>query len=986
MQRSNFCGKIEEIYSRMKGRVCMTFKKLETHDLPDIQSTGFLYEHEETGAQVLYLKNEDANKAFTIGFKTPPYNDNGITHILEHSVLNGSKKYPSKEPFVELIKGSLNTFVNAMTFSDKTIYPVSSTNQKDFKHLMGVYLDAVFQPLFMENPQILAQEGWHYHLENIDDDLIYKGVVYNEMKGAFGSPERQLYQKVSSLLYPNSIYRFESGGDPAAIPSLTQEEFIAYHKKYYHPSNSFTILYGDLDLEEAFTDLEEYFDGKGKLEEDIELDFNVLVPETSSYVDTYSITEGDDPTDKDYLAIAWHVAKPGDTLDGYGLKVLEEILFGNNQSPLKKALLDAEIGGDINGGSDEMGYPTAFTISAKYSSAEKMNRFKEVVQETLESLVVKGIDQDLIDAALNKITFSTKEAAISEDNPRGVLYAITSLSTWLYDENPYVNLEFSKYLEELAKIAHEGYFETLIKDKLLNNQYRVEITLKAEPGKNDQIEAETHQKLQEYKASLSEEELDALVEETLQLVERQDTPDRPEDLAKIPTLTREDLNTDVEDYPLEISEFNDSTEFYHAEQFTAGIDFVRLYLDIRDFDAEDYKLLGFLSQLLSHLGTENYDIADLQTEIDTYTGGIFGRITIFENKEGEVSPYFVLAGKALENSLEKLIELMKEILTSTKFDDGSEMLKITQYLISAFESSINNSSHLLVANRALSQIRPATKLNELSTGIDQFNYLKDTRKALTTDEATDLPSQLENIVKRLLNKKRLNALYVGEKNRAETVKEQLKMAFADLPSEELGAAVDYEPGKKQNEAFITAQDVNYVGFGADAKEALDYTGTSMVLASAIRYDYLWNHIRVKGGAYGSLYFHRRNGNLALGSYRDPNLSETLEVYQGLPDYIEQLKVPEEELTKYIIGTMSPLEQPQSAVSKGVTALNRLKSGITANDIVYLKEEILATESEDFQKLADNFRDVFDTQTVVVIGNKAHIENEKDLFDEIYTLY
>ncbi len=964
----------------------MAFKVIETHELPDIQSTGFLYEHEETGAQVLYLKNDDSNKAFSIGFKTPPYNDNGITHILEHSVLNGSKKYPSKEPFVELIKGSLNTFVNAMTFSDKTLYPVASTNQKDFKHLMGVYLDAVFQPLFTENPQILAQEGWHYHLENKEDDLIYKGVVYNEMKGAFGSPERQLYQQISSLLYPNSIYRYESGGDPAAIPSLTQEEFMAYHEKYYHPSNSFTVLYGDLDLNQAFADLSEYFDGKGKLEEDIEVDFEVLIPETTSYEDTYSITAGDDPADKDYLAVGWHVAEPADTLDGYGLKVLEEILLGNNQSPLKKALLDADIGGDISGGTDEFGYPMAFTVTAKYSEAQKMAQFKTVIQETLEKLILTGLDQDLIDAALNKITFETKEAAISEDNPRGVLYAITSLSTWLYDENPYVNLEFSKYLDKLAEVAHEGYFETLIKEKLLHNPFRVEVTLKAEPGKNDRLEEETHRQLQEYKASLSDEELDELVKETHQLMERQDTPDRPEDLAKIPTLTRKDLSTEVEDYPIEVSSFMDQTDFYHAEQFTSGIDYIRLYLDIRDFEAEDYKLLGFLSKLLSHLGTEEYDVAKLQTELDTHTGGIFGRITIYENQAGEISPYFVLAGKALEGSLKKLIELMKEILTGTQFDDEAEILKITQRLISGFEDSINHSSHVLAANRAVSQVRPISKLSELSTGIDQFNFLKENRKELMADEPAELLARLAATLQRLLNKNRLNALYIGEKERVATVKEQLERAFADLPAEELGPQATIQPGQKQNEAFITAQDVNYVGLGADAKEHLDYTGSAQVLSSAIRYDYLWNEIRVKGGAYGSLYVHRRNGNLALGSYRDPNLQKTLEVYKQLPEYIEDLEVPEEELTKYIIGTMSPLEQPKSAASKGLTALSRLKSDFPAEEIVKLKEEILATESKDFQKLADNFRRVLDEHTVVVIGNKTQIENEKELFDAIYTLY
>jgi hypothetical protein len=983
---SPFCEKMIKNYREKEGKKIMTFKQIETHDLPDIQSVGHLYEHEETGAQVLHLENDDTNKAFTIGFKTPPYNDNGITHILEHSVLNGSEKYPSKEPFVELIKGSMNTFVNAMTFSDKTIYPVASTNQKDFRHLMGVYLDAVFQPLFRNNPQILAQEGWHYHLEDADDDLIYKGVVYNEMKGAFASPERQLHQQLSAQLYPNSIYRYESGGDPAAIPGLTQEEFVDFHEKYYHPSNSFTILYGDLELEDAFSDLEEYFSNKGKLDETIDLSFEMVKPEATAFEDTYSITAGDDPTDKDYLAIGWHVGHPEDSLDSFGLKILEEILLGNNQSPLKKALLDADIGGDISGGTSEIGYPTAFLVSAKYSTAEKMEKFKEVVENTLTELAENGLDQALIDAALNKIIFETKEAAISEDNPRGVLYAITALSTWLYDEDPYVNLEFSKYLNELADIAHDGYFEKLIQEKLLNNDFRIELTLKAEPGLNDQLEEETLRELQNHKANLSDEEISDLVDETQALMERQDTPDRPEDLAKIPTLKREDLTTEVEDYPITTSSFGENTTFYHAEQFTAGIDYVRLYIDIKDFTAEDYKTLGLLSKLLSHLGTETYDAAKLQTEMDTHTGGIFGKISIYENQDRDLQPYFVLAGKALETSLEKLVALMKDILVGTQFDNTGEIYKLTQRFISNFEGAINGHAHVLAANRAISQVKPLAKLGELTSGIDQFNFLKDTRDTLKEEKTAELSQQLADMLNRLLNKERLNALYIGDQARGEIVKNQLLEAFENLPSEKLESPADIQPGKVQNEAYITAQDVNYVGTGANAKDKLAYTGASNVLASAIRFEYLWNQIRVKGGAYGSLYVHRRNGSFALGSYRDPNIRETLEVYEDLPKYVENLDVSEEELNKYIIGTMSPLEQPKSAASKGLTALNRLKSDLTTADIVKLKEEILATNTDDLAAVSTDIADVLEDSTIVVIGNKAQIDKEADLFDEVFKLY
>lgn len=963
----------------------MPFKKIETQDLPDIRSVGSLYEHEETGAQVLHLANDDQNKAFTIGFKTPPYNDNGIAHILEHSVLNGSNKYPSKEPFVELIKGSLNTFVNAMTFSDKTIYPVASTNQKDFMHLVGVYLDAVFSPKLYDDAQILEQEGWHYHLENKDDDLIYKGVVYNEMKGATASPDSQLYDHLSSQLYPETIYQYNSGGVPKAIPSLTQEEFLDFHKTYYHPSNSLTILYGDIDETKLFNELENYFEGMGK-GDTIDLTIAVPEPKQGRFEETYSITEGDNPEGKDYLALGWHVLEPEDVLDNYGMKVLDEILFGHNQAPLQKALLDAEIGGDIESDVADIGFPTAFVITAKYADSKNLDRFNQVVEETLKNIVEKGLDKDLIKAALNKIIFQTKEAVISEDNPRGVIYAINALSTWLYDKAPYERLQFSKYLDELAELSEYGYFEKLIERKLLNNPLRVEIALKAEPGKSDKLEAQTLEKLQEYKAGLSEEEVQAIVEKTQLLIERQETPDSPEDLAKIPTLTREDLTTDEPDYPLGESEFFENTHFYYSEQFTSGIDYISLYFDISDFKSEDYATLSLLSDILGELDTEKYDATSLQTQIDTHTGGISGKVSIFENQEGQLTPYFVLSGKALSEKLTELIDLMKEIVSTTKFDNQSEILKLIQSYISDFEDRINFGAHVIAANRALSQVKPLSKLGEYLNGIDQFNYLKATRDELKADAESSLSKRLSEILEKLLNKRRLNAVYVGEKEQSNNVKEALIDAFTDLPVSDLGEQALYEAGTKQNEAFVTAQDVNYVGLAANASDHLGYTGESQVLSTAFRFDYLWNNIRVKGGAYGSLYLHRRNGNMALASYRDPNITKTLETYRQLPDYVDALELSESELLKYIIGTLSPLEQPKSAYKKGMTAFSRFKQGLTTQDIIRLKEEILATDSTALSALKTPFEKVISESTVAVIGNKAQIDKEKDLFDAIYELY
>lgn len=965
----------------------MSFKLIETKELNDIHSLAKLYEHEETGAQVLVLDNDDTNKAFTIAFKTPPYNDNGIAHILEHSVLNGSDKYPSKEPFVELIKGSLNTFVNAMTFSDKTIYPVASTNEQDFQNLMGVYLDAVFQPKLYSDSQILAQEGWHYHLENPEDELIYKGVVYNEMKGATASPERQLYTNLMRHLYAGTIYSHESGGLPAAIPSLTQREFIDFHQRYYHPSNSLTILYGDFDQAKAFASLAEYFDGKERQAEKVNLAISVKQPAYSSIRESYSITEGDDPTDKDFLSLAWHVTTVEDTIDDFGMNVLEDILVGHNQSPLKKALLEAEIGGDIDGDYDEVGYAGMFMIMAKYSSADRMDRFKQVVIDTLTRLVKEGISQELIQASLNKIKFDLKESAISESNPRGVIYAITALSSWLYEQSPYKMLEFSESLAQLNELAKEGYFEDLIQRKLLDNPLRIDLTLNARPGKNDQLEADTLKRLKEFKETLNAEQIDRIVEETKSLIQRQETPDNAADLARIPRLTKDDLSTEVDINPLTLSSLAENTTFYHADEFTSGIDYVNLYFDISDLPMASYSTLSLLSRFLGKLPTKHYSVADLQTQIDFHTGGISSSISMFEEQQtGRLKPYFVLRGKVLEDSFQQLIELMKEIMVHTEWTDYAEMLNITQSLISGFDQQINHSAHALAANRAMSQIKPAAKLSELIGGIDQYEFLKTTRDHLKATPDASLSDELSGLLTLLLNQQRLNVLYTGSADRVETIKQTITQAFAELNSIPLGEATVFTAGKKQNEAFVTAQDVNYIAQASDATAVIPFNGITSVLGTILRYDYLWNHIRVKGGAYGALYRHQRNGNLMLSSYRDPNIDKTLNTYASIPDFIEQLDVDDAELLKYMIGTMSDLEQPLSAYDKGLKSFVMLQSNISKADLVQLKEEILNVSQADIQQLHGAYKTVLEQGTVTIIGNKAQIEAEKDLFDVVLELY
>ena len=556
------------------------YSLVEKRDLPDIRSVGYLYKHDKTGAEVLYLENEDDNKAFNIAFRTPPYNDNGIAHIIEHSVLNGSKKYPSKEPFVELLKGSLNTFLNAMTYSDKTVYPVSSRNQKDFNNLMSVYLDAVFYPNFKQDPQILMQEGWHYHLENADDELIYKGVVYNEMRGAFSQADSELYRLFEPTLFPDTVYKHISGGMPAAIPSLTQEEFVAFHDKYYHPSNARVTLYGNLDLETAFAQLTEYFDAFEAKEYEFESVEQTPFSERRELEAKFSISKDEPTENKSLLAYIWAAGKGTNSEELIALGVLDELLLGSNTAPIKKALLKSGLGSDVSGGFGAATYSPIFEIVLKDTNPEAKDQFVSIIENELKRLVAEGIPQKAIQAALNKAAFRYKElTALEGATPKGILYSLNSLTSWLYGGDVFATFEYQRVLDKMQEEMANGYFERLIQTTLLDNTHAAVITLAPEPGLGDRKDEALKEELAAYKASLSDEEVAAIVEQTQQLLERQTTPDKEEDLAKLPKLSIEDIDREVKPLPLTVEASEGKPTFLHYEDFTAGISYVKYYFD-----------------------------------------------------------------------------------------------------------------------------------------------------------------------------------------------------------------------------------------------------------------------------------------------------------------------------------------------------------------------------------------------------------------------
>ena len=963
------------------------FTLKETKVLEDIQLTAYLYEHDQTKAQVMYFDTTDDNKAFTIAFATPPYDDNGICHIIEHSVLNGSKKYPTKEPFVDLLKSSLQTFLNAMTYGDKTVYPVASRNQKDFENLMSVYLDAVFAPNFYTDKQVLMQEGWHYHLEQPEDELIYKGVVYNEMRGAFSSPEAQMSSFIEAALLPDTIYAHESGGKPESIPTLTQEKFIDYHQKYYHPSNAKVFLYGDLDIEAAFKQLAEYFD---------QYDYQEFAPlqveqkpfeQVREVTEYYSVDKDESTDNKTLLGYVWTVGNSLNREEGLAFSILDEVLLGNNSSPLKKALLQAGIAADVFGGYGIHAYNTMFDIVLKDSNPEAKDQFVQIVRDELTRLVTEGLPKKLVQAALNKKAFSFKEAvALEGGTPKGIVYALNSLKTWLYGGSPYTMLEFNEMLAAITQKASQGYFEQLVQEKLLNNTHALVVTFAPKAGLGEEKERELAATLKAYKESLSQEEIKHLVEETQALLVRQETPDAPEKVAKIPVLSKEDIDPQAEQLDVAVEEV-EGTTFLHFDAFTSAISYVGYQFDLSGVPTEKIPVAAFLAELLGEVATEQYTEEELVTEIDFYTGGITTDTTVLVEDvvHNRYYPQFSLRGRALAEYVPELVRLMTEIVTNSQLQDKA---KINEVLLKSkvnLELSMTHASHITAARRLKSYYSEADKYVQLLEGLDYYDYIVDLLEHF--DEKVDsFISDLEEVKQLIFTTNHVIVDFCGSKEDYEAFKAVNHTFFDALPHTVVEKQPFTAPVEVLNEGLKTSQEVQYVAQGYNQTllgEA--FNGQVFVVKSLLGLDYFWNNIRVKGGAYGGISMVSDKGDLFGVSYRDPNLTETLAVYAGTADYLENYFPTPEEFEKTIIGTFSTIDQPMSVVQKGGIACLRYLTRVTHEDVQRMRDEVLQATPEKIRAYGKVVRQMMDKQAYVVVGNATKIEEHKELFGTVRQL-
>lgn len=963
------------------------YEVVEEKAIKEINASGCVLRHKKSGARLFLVSCDDENKVFSIGFRTPPSDSTGVAHILEHSVLCGSDKFPVKDPFVELVKGSLNTFLNAMTYPDKTVYPVASCNDKDFQNLMNVYLDAVLHPNIYKEPKIFMQEGWHYELESPESDLIYNGVVYNEMKGAFSSPEEVLDRYTRKTLFPDNCYGQESGGDPAFIPDLTYEDFLAFHKRYYHPSNSYIYLYGDMDMEEKLVWLDKEY-----LSQYDEITIDSRIPRQEPFLNPvegetfYSITEGESEENATYLSVSTAVGTDLDPRLYIAFQILEYTLLDAPGAPLKQALIDAGIGQDILGGYDSGILQPYFTVIAKNANKEQRGEFLAVVKGTLRKLADEGINRKSLKAGMNYYEFRYREADYGSA-PKGLMYGLQCMDSWLYDGDPMMHLEYQDTFDYLKKVVDDGYFEQLIKEYLLDNPFEAVLTVSPKKNLTAMEDEKEAKKLAAYKASLSEEELRELAEQTRALKEYQETPSPQEMLEKIPMLTREDISREAEEIIWEEKSAH-GIKVIHHEMFTSGIGYLKVLFDTSAVPVEDLPYVGFLKSLLGYVNTENFSYGDLTSEIHLNSGGVSFSVSSYPDlkNKGEFKGFFMASARVLYEKLDFGFSILGEILTRSILDDEKRVGEVISETRSRARMKLEGSCHSAAVARATSYFSATSSFNDLTGGIGYYEFLENLEKEYPTHKK-EIIARLKAVMEKLFTSQNMLVSYTADEEGYKQLPESLKK-LTDLLPEGEGKCYPFTFLKgNRNEGFSTASQVNYVArCGTFAGSGQEYTGALKILKVILSYDYLWINLRVKGGAYGCMSGFGRSGEGYFTSYRDPNVRETNRIYDGVVDYLESFQETDRDMTKYVIGTISDMDVPFPPSTRGNRGLSAYLSGVDKEMMEKEREEVLTATQEDIRSLASLVKAVLDTGSLCVIGNEEKIEVDKDLFGETKNLF
>lgn len=966
------------------------YEVLEQRPLDDLHSEGCILRHKKSGARIAVIANDDDNKVFYVGFRTPPEDSTGVPHIIEHTVLCGSDKYPVKDPFVELVKGSLNTFLNAMTYPEKTIYPVASCNDKDFQNLMSVYMDAVFHPNIYKYQEIFQQEGWHYELEDEDSPITINGVVYNEMKGAFSSADDVLQRQILNSLFPDTSYRNESGGDPDFIPDLTYEAYLDFHRRYYHPCNSYIYLYGDMDVAEKLRWLdEEYLSHYKKITIDSAIREQKPFAKPVELVKKYPISSTETEEDNTYLSYNLVVGTVLDKKLYLAFDILDYALVSAPGAPVKKALLDAGIGKDITGGYDSGTMQPIFSFIAKNANGSQKEEFLSVIRETLKQQVKDGIDKKALLAGINGSEFRYREADFGQF-PKGLLYGIQCLDSWLYDDmQPFMHLEASETYRFLKEQVKTDYFEQLIQTYLLDNPHASVVVIEPEKGLNAKKEEQLAKKLAAYKESLSKEEIQQLIADTKHLKQYQEEPSPREDLEKIPMLCREDMKREAAPLINQEREVDGVTVIHHS-MFSNGIAYLRFLFDIRDFAVEDIPYVGLLKYVLGYVDTEHYGYAELSNEINIHTGGIGCSFGVYPHMSGEeqMKVMFEVKTKVLMEELPEAGKLITEMIKTSVLSDEKRLLEILGQLKSRLQASLSSVAHSVASMRAMSYFSRAAYYQDAVGGILFEQKVADLAEHFEEKKA-DLIAKLEELTRRIFTPERMSVSVVCEEKDFEAVGREIGQLKQELyPSE--GSTVRNLPPlvlEQKNEGFTDASKVQYVArTGNFKRHGFEYNGALRILKVIMGYDYLWINIRVKGGAYGCMNSYMRNGDTYFVSYRDPNLKKTNEIYDGIPEYLENFTADEHDMTKYIIGTVSDLDTPLNPNAKGARSMTALLQGITQEDLQRERDEVIGATEKDIRALKDMIASVLEEHNLCVIGNEEKLNEQKELFTELKNIF
>ena len=951
------------------------FEHLWTQDVPEIKSTVSMYRYAKNGAELLSIHNSDENKVFGIAFRTPPKDSSGVAHILEHSVLCGSRKYPVKEPFVELLKGSLQTFLNAMTFPDKTCYPVASQNEQDLYNLIDVYLDAVFYPRI--TPEIFAQEGWHYEYASQDGGLQIKGVVYNEMKGAYSSPDGLLHEYSQQTLFPDSPYGLDSGGHPEWIPTLTYEDFLAFHRKYYHPSNAKMFFYGDDDPEKRLQKAHEYLKDFEPIEPDSQIG---LQPRTSEPVRLESYYPADDPEAKSMLTVNWLLDVSTDVEKALATQILEVLLIGMPSSPLRKALLDSGLGEDLAGvGLETDLRQMYFSTGLKGISSRDLEKVPEFVFSTLQELSSGGFDARAVEAAVNTVEFELRENN-SGSLPRGLVVMIRALTTWLHDKDPTTQLAFEEPLSSIKARLESGekLFERMVQHDLLENDHRSVVILRPDKDKGRELEKREQNRLQQMALALSREEKSSIMDEAEKLRQAQEEPDDPRDLARIPSLKVSDLPREVKTIPIEVQDQGQVRTLFH-ELDTHGVVYLDLAFDLRQLHQ---KLLGYIplfGRCLVEMGTDREDDVSFNQRIQSKTGGIHAESFTSMTDEGQdFGAWMLVRGKAMQDKVQDFVSILEDVLLRANFDNRSRFRQLVLEEKAKMEQRLIPAGHQMVNMRLRAKYSLADWTNEHLNGISYLLFLRYLLQEVDTRWDRVLAA-LEEIRDVLISKQAMVANLTLDGASWSGMEPAFQELFASLPDREVQQVkwlVDCLPG---NEGLTLPSQVNYVGKGVDLyAQGYTFAPSSLVVNRYLRTGWLWDKLRVQGGAYGAFsLFDHLSGVLTMISYRDPQLMGTLDVYDRTGDFLQNARFDEAEIERAVIGSIGDMDRHQLPDAKGLTSMLRYLTGETDEKRQARREAILATTREDFRTMAQWYSTIGRAGKVVVLGDRSRIDQAVD---------